>query len=428
MLWLICRSDSCESYNSYHYYNKDDLASVVTMLKSSFAYSSIANAVSMYWGSNVDVSSLYNQSGTAIYDSTKECLPAQVHSEPPLPAKQDVVGNGNTERPTVEISASSEQCGLKSFQVSDLIHLDSATSHELVGINYPSSCSEPFNGNVHSPCIQQPYQNGIDCSLGPPSSPGIAIKNTDSTADSNKCTGFSGWVCVADRNKHGPSELQSDSGNYINYYSFGRISSLIFAELMHKSSEGNSKEIYKSIEDIKSAQIKAISKISSKISSSAYQRLPKDLQKENCGWCLSCKTSSDVDCLLKVSAKGSKHKNINGSQDKSLEDSKDDGLLDSKSSRVESSSEGDKKWHITSAIHHILSIEGRAGSLMSGPWEKPHYSQYWRKIVMKALDVATLKPLLLSVSLFFKLMFILILNALRAFMNFQALMHYDCGN
>jgi len=48
-------------------------------------------------------------------------------------------------------------------------------------------------------------------------------------------------------------------------------------------------------------------------------------------------------------------------------------------------------------MRSILSIEERLNGLLTGPWQNPQYSIYWRKAVLKATDVSSLKQPLLMV-------------------------------
>lgn len=388
------RSDSCDSDASYHYYNRNDLGAVITVLKACYAYSAIVNAISMCWVT-IDTPSVNNQSSNDIHDGIKEDITTHMCSEPSLPSRLDGLSDGSAGSLAQENSASSEQFEPKVSQISDAVHLNSDTANDLVTMNCPISSSELLDEKVHVAASSQPFWvTDIDCPMGSivPSKQVISSKHTDLTVASENSIDLQGWGCITDRNRSGAWELQSDPGNYINYYAFGRVASSISEELMDKSPEAKNNE--KSLEDIKTAQLKAISNNSTKSFCYAYQSPFMDLQKENCGWCFSCRTSSDSDCLFKVAS----NKNLGGCKNKDLKVFLDKNLEESRGQIVGSLSEKNVKSHITSAMHHILSIEGRAGSLLSGPWEKPHHSQHWRKAVMKASDVASLKPLLLTVS------------------------------
>lgn len=390
-------SDSCDSDASYHYYNKNDLGAVVTVLKAFYAYSAIVNAISMCWVT-VDTSSANNQSSNDIHVGIKDDIVTHMYSEPPLPSKRDGVSDDNAGSLAQENSVSSEQFEPKSSLISDAVRLSSDTVDELVAMNCPFSCSELLDEKIHAATSSQPSQEtDTDCPMGSnaPSKQVISSKHTDLTVAPENCIDLQGWGCITDRNRSEAGELQYDPGNYINYYTFGRIASSIYAELMRKSSEAKNNELKKSLEDIKTAQLKAISNNSTKIFCYAYQSPSMDVQKENCGWCFSCRTSNDFDCLFNVAG----DKNLEGSKNKDLKKSLDKNLEESRSQTVGPPSEKNTESHITTAMHYILSIEGRAGSLLSGPWEKPHHSQHWRKAVMKASDVASLKPLLLTLEL-----------------------------
>lgn len=171
--------------------------------------------------------------------------------------------------------------------------------------------------------------------------------------------------------------LLEELSDYVNWYSFGRVTSSV-GELITKSSNDITKSYNLSADDIMSAQLRAIYKKSINQYWSAVQRLPVNAQKEVCGWCFACKNPGEQECLLRVI----ENKMLVGSRNRTLN-------LHSKDNR---------KSHIVSAIHHVLQIEDNVHGLLSGPWHNPYHKKRWRKNVLKAVDVMSLKYPLLTVS------------------------------
>ncbi|KAJ7964054.1 DDT domain-containing protein PTM-like [Quillaja saponaria] len=176
--------------------------------------------------------------------------------------------------------------------------------------------------------------------------------------------------------KLGTSEVHCDI-DYINYYSLARTASLVSEELMCKFPERINLNSGMSEEDIISAQAKAILKKSTKFCWPSFQYLNVDALKEKCGWCLSCKVpSKDRDCLFNTVA------------GPVWETSNSDFIgLQCKSKC---------KGHLTDVICHILSLEDQLSGLLLGPWLNSNHTKLWRKSLLKASDMASVKQLLLT--------------------------------
>lgn len=169
--------------------------------------------------------------------------------------------------------------------------------------------------------------------------------------------------------------LHSDPARYINYYSFGQIAASAAEELKHKLSEN--KEGKKPVQDALSFHLRQICKKYANIFVLTDQKLSAELLKEKCGWCNSCQISGGVDCIFRVTD----IKHMEGPKPQTLD------------LRAEKNMGN----HIILAIHNILSIEERLNGLLTGPWQNPQYSIDWRKAVLKASDVSSLKQPLLMV-------------------------------
>lgn len=350
-------SDSWDTVALSHYYNKNDLVAVIRLLKSSHpSYSAIVDAISSYWGVPANASNSSNQFSHDI-PRVHKVLDANVNSERLALAKQEVSIVDIIENAPKDYSASPSRCDPKCLSASADEMTDAATCDQITQQIYTDHSKN-------------------DCSS---IKEVVSVKPVGLSVETEKCNEFPGWGFgaspITDRRKGADSQLQSDPGCYVNYYTFGQIASSVAQELMLKSSESSNKESKKSVEDMMTLQLKAISNKSIRFCWYANPKLLLDAQKEKCGWCYSCKTSSGSDCLFKVM------------DDKHLESSK--------SRTVGLRSEKKKKSHVISAMHHILSIEDRVRCLLSGPWENPQYSGVWRMAVLKASDVASLKHLLL---------------------------------
>ena len=185
--------------------------------------------------------------------------------------------------------------------------------------------------------------------------------------------------CAINAKRGDASQTQTGTG-YLNYYSFAQTASLVVEELMRKPSEKTNEDSLKSVEEIIAMQMKVIFKKSNRFHWPDIHNLYVDAHKENCGWCFSCRyPMDDTDCLFKITS----------------------GCVQevSKGERVGLLSKWNKKGHVIDVICHIFSIENRLHGLLSGPWLNQQY-KIWHKSILKASDIASVKHLLLMVSIF----------------------------
>ncbi|KAF0907387.1 hypothetical protein E2562_015879 [Oryza meyeriana var. granulata] len=318
---LVVESTAVDS--PCHYYGHFDRRSLFNVLLPCHpSYSSIINAISLFWGAAIESSDFDGR-----YENSKECgiFDAETDSSHLLPSKQHTVHEQlkSQKNGTCEQLASGKACALDPDRL----------GHDAV-------MSE--NGNATSVTQQDvcSYANGLPAENQKDQSPHKKISD-----------------CY----------IHSNPAMYINYYSFGQIAASAAVELKDKLSEN--KEGKKAGQDAASFQLKTICKKYANIFALTDQKLSVELRKEKCGWCNSCQISGGVDCIFRVT------------DGKCME-----GLR----------SEKNKKSHIILAIHIILSIEERLNGLLIGPWKNPQFSIYWRKAVLKASDVSSLKrPLLM---------------------------------
>uniref|UniRef100_J3MNS7 PHD-type domain-containing protein n=2 Tax=Oryza brachyantha TaxID=4533 RepID=J3MNS7_ORYBR len=290
---LVVEPTAVDSLDSpCHYYGHFDHRSIFSVLIPCHpSYSSIINAISLFWG-------------TAIESFDFNC-----QHELLLPSKQQ-------------------------------------TEHGQLKSQKNGSCEQLASGKA---CASDPDQLGPDvCSYAN----GLLVENLKDHSPHKKISD----CCI-----------YSDPAMYINYYSFGQIAASAAEELKDRLLEN--KEGKKAGQDAASFQLKTICKKYANIFALTDQKLSVELRKEKCGWCNSCQISGGVDCIFRVT----------------------DGKC-MKGLRLEKN----KKSHINLAMHIILSIEERVNGLLIGPWKNPQFSMYWRKTVLKASDVSSLKrPLLM---------------------------------
>ncbi|XP_077219409.1 PHD-finger and DNA binding domain-containing protein [Tasmannia lanceolata] len=432
-------SDSCGSgTESFCYYKKNDLYAVIKFLQSSdISYSDIISAISMHWDipvlpigekSHID---LDTQTVSTDLDMDNEIRAAHLSSSfLPVSMKNGIKGEPIDETKPIENSSINgepvdetkpiENSSINGEPIDETKPIEnSSIKGEPIDETKPSENSFISVDDGHQRCniseseticqsiemastfassgdsaatmfIQNSHKAGTDCSMKSDSSLELKIQpkiNSFNEEFVQEPTDLD----IVERNQRGfkvpeptlfPTKLRKEVasqtlfelGYYVNYYSFGQMAHSVAEELVRKSSE-KVKDSKISEEEIISAQLKAISKKSMKFCWSSIQRLNVDAQKENCGWCFSCKTSSDRGCLFNV-------------VDKSVPDC-------SKIRAVGLRSKRNRKSHLSFVIYHILSIEECLHGLLSGPWENPHHSKQWRKSVLKASDVSSVKPLLL---------------------------------
>ncbi|KAF3625903.1 putative hexokinase-3-like [Capsicum annuum] len=166
--------------------------------------------------------------------------------------------------------------------------------------------------------------------------------------------------------------------SYANCYSFARMASSIVEELTKKSPGKSGEDATKTMEEIISVQLKAISSKSIEFSWTNIQNMKIDARKEKCGWCFSCKVPEcEKDCLFVQNSTGPAPESFS-------------------SDALGVRSMKNRKSHLVNVLCYILSTEERLHGLLSGPWLNPHHSQSWRKDVLNAQEIATLRGSLLA--------------------------------
>ncbi|KAI3461148.1 hypothetical protein Pfo_017811 [Paulownia fortunei] len=166
--------------------------------------------------------------------------------------------------------------------------------------------------------------------------------------------------------------------HYVNFYEFAQTASSIFEELTSKSSDKSSEDATRSVEEIIAGQLKVILNRLAEFSWSNIQNSNVNSRKEKCGWCFCCKVPEDErDCLF-------------------IRNDSIPAVEKFTSEVLEIRSGKNRKNHLIDVICHIICIEDHLQGLLLGPWLSPHYSQLWRKSVLEAADLGSMKNLLLK--------------------------------
>ncbi|KAJ4845960.1 hypothetical protein Tsubulata_000757 [Turnera subulata] len=359
-------SDSCDPESSFSYFHSNNIKTVIEVLKSSGrSYSSILEAVQKHWDmpfkSYRGSSNLVGLNHTMTIDS---CIPQEALAFPKICAAKDNTADGRKPEEVsvtgssghlyVEVSKSVSQTCMCSEGSAETIQMNSGNQNLLTdGLDCCNKSAELSNVGENSLS-----SNGLDIKKG---------KNIVSVA--------SGCVPSAVNTANGDM-LQLQPERYVNYYSFGHTSSSIAEVLLCKSSDKTMEDSLKTEEEMVSAQMKVISQKATKFHWPNIPRLGADVQKEKCGWCFSCRgPADDSDCLLNMC--------LGPVQEGTL------------SEVVGLQSKRSRKGYLTDVICHILLIEDRLQGLLLGPWLNPHYTKIWRKNVLKASNVVSVKRSLL---------------------------------
>lgn len=165
---------------------------------------------------------------------------------------------------------------------------------------------------------------------------------------------------------------------YLNLYSFARMASSVAAEWAPKPSDKTSQAPTKSLEELISLQMKAITKTSVDFCWSNLKNLSVNARKEKCGWCLACKyPTDDGNCLFYMN------------NPTALESFTSEVLgFDSRITRND---------RLIDVMCHILYIEDRLHGLLLGPWLNPHFPKIYRNNFLQASGIVPVKDLLLMV-------------------------------
>lgn len=344
-----CRSDSCDTESKFNYYHRDDLIKVIKMLRSSdFFYGGILVEIYKHW--DIPVS----------FNGANSNIGCSVPQDPSAFPETCAVKNETYEARKLQENS----CNIGSDVSKSINLLDS-----MIVTASPNITSEGLAETIQ---VQRRSVIQYDSDR-----PADFLNQSDLVGKlyPEDCSLTSTSITTRKRDT---SEVHCGIG-YMNCYSFGQIASSVAEELTRKSSDKIKEDTIITEEEIISAQMKTILKKSSKFSGPNVGNLNLDAQKEKCGWCFSCKAPADYgDCLFIMSmgpVQDVSNCNITGFQSKR---NKDGG-------------------HLNDVRCQILSIHDRLQGLLLGPLLNPHHRELWRKSLLKASDLASIKHLLLMV-------------------------------
>ncbi|KAJ6777640.1 PHD FINGER FAMILY PROTEIN [Salix koriyanagi] len=366
-------SESCDTECSFNYYQRDHLSLVIEVLKSSeMIYGSILEAIHKHWDMHLYGASLSSLKHTASLDM----------SIPPCPL-------ASLDTCATKIKAAEGQ-NLGKFVNGCCAHLDVEFSKSA---SLTCMSSEGSAETIQISLGNQNFQKeGPDCSNRfagfsnesdvPGKSPlmgdnSMTSNSSDIIREKNPCPRPTRHSSSAGKAKAEVTSQVQPGTDYMNCYCFGHISASIADVLLSKSSEKTSENSIKSDEEMALAQMKVILKKSDKFRWSSIPCLSAEVQKGKCGWCFSCRATTDEpDCLFNMS--------LGPVQEVSEREA-----IDLQSKRI-------RKGYLIDLTYHILLIENRLQGLLLGPWLNPHYTKIWRKSTLKASDIVSVKHLLLK--------------------------------
>lgn len=339
-------SDSCDTESKFNYYHRDDLIKVIKVLRSSdFFYGGILVEIYKHW--DIPVS----------FNGANSNIGCSVPQDPSAFPETCAVKNETYEARKLQENS----CNIGSDVSKSINLLDSMTVTAS-----PNITSE---GSAETMQVQRRSVIQYDSDR-----PADFLNQSDLVGKlyPEDCSLTSTSITTRKRDT---SEVHCGIG-YMNCYSFGQIASSVAEELTRKSSDKIKEDTIITEEEIISAQMKTILKKSSKFSGPNVGNLNLDAQKEKCGWCFSCKAPADYgDCLFIMSmgpVQDVSNSNITGFQSKRNQDG-----------------------HLNDVRCQILSIHDRLQGLLLGPLLNPHHRELWRKSLLKASDLASIKHLLL---------------------------------
>lgn len=362
LFYLTIRSDSCNTEVSYKFYHKKDLTSVIEVLQSSEHYSDLLKAICMQWdlspglaGCTSDVDSVKCIARKKILSKRNHPATSVAAVTVPIPISFSNTCKAEDEK-TIEkgslIGGSTRfiagKFGKDPTNGMDTLYLNSEGSAEITtssGSKMRDGCLAP------APSAVKP----VNISTATPNDTSLTLNTMKEDVSAKQC-----------------------GTGYVNCYSFGKIAAPVVEELLERVKLN--KDVLLSDEEIISLQMRAISKNVNRFYWPNERTI--GVQRENCGWCFSCRTSVDeIDCLFN-SYMGSVYQ---GS--------------DIDMSLLQSSRNNSR--HFIGVVGGILSIEDRLHGLLLGPWLNSRYTEKWRKSALEASDIATVKSLLLEVKLLF---------------------------
>ncbi|MBA0732575.1 hypothetical protein Gogos_016653, partial [Gossypium gossypioides] len=376
------RLDSFDAECPSNYYHRDDLIFVLDVLKSSFQYGDIIEAICKQWdvavGSN-GASNNFDSLNSACSGTHRKVKIPTVSSSLPLVSSAEicVIRNETADGGKPEEKEVAEISGHRDIEVAESTNmLDLVTGTEIPYMSSEGSAETMQMGSVFlnfqkQGSVEVSNQSEIPGKCSTLEDSSLISNDLDARQESKTKLASQQTPRVLNAKRGDASQLQPGTG-YVNHYSFAQTASLVVEELLHKPSEKTNDDSLKSLEEIIGIQMKVILKKSNRFHWPDIHNLYVDARKENCGWCFSCRYPvDDTDCLFRITS----------------------GCVPevSKSEMVDLQSRWNKKGHVIDVIYHIFSIENRLSGLLSGPWLNPQYMKIWHKSILNASGIASIK-------------------------------------
>ncbi|KAK1390858.1 DNA binding,zinc ion binding,DNA binding [Heracleum sosnowskyi] len=373
-------SDSADIEFPFRYYHVNDFTAVLEAIKSSHLfYNTLLTAIMKYWNVSAKVTSeIGSQSVTVSIDYMSH---RQMHAEPLVPralVPLETCLEDNTREKGKLFDKSSVSTISGNFSEPEVLDNSMNASFQLESSGGAAENSQSIKGtrNLKTKGLNRNKDAGVstksDVLEKSVYEEHTALMSTKLDIEIEKDTQLADSGSIPSNIRELMTDGQCGTG-YVNFYSFARTASLA-AEVLHKASYKVSEKSRMSVEELISAQLKVFSNIPIEFRWSSIHNL--DVEKEKCGWCISCKYPEEGgDCLFIIKDEGSFLKR-NTSE-----------LLG-----IQSSNEG----HFIDLISHILCVEDRLHGLLLGPWLNPHYSIIWSKAICGSSDITSVKHFLLT--------------------------------
>lgn len=397
LLVLICRSESCNDKYSFWVYKRDELPTLIEALGSSpFLYEKVISAICKHWnvvhGFDRMRSDLVSRSYSTQSASHEKRLLLVGHPKSSEAPNKD---EGFAEKRSDEKSSMTTYSSNIETETSRHVNIMLVTKkdgmkmeNQLVSSEGSAEVSQAFTKT------DTLKEGGLDCSRrgtqvsGDSDFPGNLVNAGDQFTTTSRCAEdnyLSSANCGYTLSTVHSTVIKSQvslGAHYVNSYEFAQITSSVLLELTSKSSDKTSEDGTRSIEENVSVQRKLIFNRFAQFSWSNIRSWNVKSRKEKCGWCFYCKVPEDeMNCLFVMN----------------------DSILAVENFTSEVLDIGprmNRKKHLIDVICHIICIEDHLQGLLLGPWLNPSYSQLWRKSVLRAADLGSIKILLLQVRIF----------------------------
>ncbi|KAL7084603.1 hypothetical protein ACP275_14G232700 [Erythranthe tilingii] len=383
-------SESCNDEYSFRFYERNDLHTLIGALQSSpFIYGEIISAICKHWnvshGFDRTGIDLISPSSYFVQSASHEKLPLSVTPSEALDKNEGFTGKKFDEKSTMTTNSSN-------IETETSVRVNIAVNVEKDGVKIDNQLASSEGSAEVSQAFTKTEalkEGGLDCSKrctqvsGDSQIPGNPANaedqcTTTSTFGEGKNISSANYVCASSTINSTAIGSQVPCGtHYVNCYEFAQTASSIFRELTAKSTDKTIEGAKRSAEENVSGQLKLIFNRFAQFSWSNMRNSNVTSGKEKCGWCSYCKVPEDeMDCSFVM------NDNFPALENFTTES------LDIGSTK--------RKNHLIDVMCHIICMEDHLQGLLVGPWLNPNYSQLWRKSVLGAADLGSIKTLLLE--------------------------------